>query len=72
MSNPARFESWPWRDFGHFGMTHRQAVLEASYARTVAEQVRLPGVGAPWPVSDWAPWEKCDKAAFAAAGVGVP
>lgn len=67
----ARFEHWPWRDFGHFGMTHRQAVLEANYARMVAEQVRLPGVSAPWPVSQWVPWSQCNAAEFSAAGVGV-
>jgi hypothetical protein len=72
MSSPTRFEAWPWRDFGHFGMTRRQATLEASYARTVAEQVRLPGRSEPWPVSEWVPWAKCSAAEFAAAGVGVP
>ena len=68
----ARFERWPWRDFGHFGITHRQATLEAVYARTMAEQVKLTGTSAPWPVSAWAPWARCDAAAFAAAGVGRP
>ena len=71
MSDPRRFESWPWRDFGHFGMTHRQATFEASHAQLMAQQVKLTGTSAPWPVSEWLPWSKCDAAEFAAAGVGV-
>jgi len=66
-----RFEHWPWRDFGHSAMTHRQATLEAVYARTMAEQCKLPGTSAPWPVSAWLPWAQCNAAEFAAAGVGV-
>lgn len=71
MSNTARFDAWPWRDFGQFGMTHRQATLEASHAELMASHVRLPGRSNPWPVSDWVPWARCDAAEFAAAGVGV-
>lgn len=67
----ARFESWSWRDFGHFGMTHRQATLEASYAQTMAEKAGLQGRSAPWPVSDWVPWDKCEAQAFKDAGIGA-
>lgn len=69
--NAARFEHWPWRDFGHSAMTHRQATLEASFAEQMAEKSGLPGTSAPWPVSAWVPWAQCNAAEFAAAGVGV-
>ena len=71
MSDPRRFESWPWRDFGHVGMTHRQATLEASFAEQMAEKLGLRGSSVAWPVSAWVPWAQCNPADFAAAGVGV-
>lgn len=66
--NAARFEHWPWRDFGHFGMTQRQAGLEAAFAEQMAEKAGLPGSSAPTPASEWAPWGSV-REAFAAAEV---
>ena len=40
-------------------------------ATAMAEQCKLPGTSAPWPVSAWVPWAQCNAAEFAAAGVGV-
>lgn len=66
-----RFEHWPWRDFGHSAMTHRQATLEASFAEQMAEKFGLRGSSVQQHVSDWKPWAQCDAAEFAVAGVGV-
>ena len=69
--DPRRFDMWPWRDFGHSQITHKQAALEALHAEVMASHVRLPGRSNPWPVSAWVPWAQCNAAEFAAAGVGV-
>ena len=69
--NAERFSDWPWRDFGHFGMSERTAEREAAHAQLLAEKSGLPGTSAPWPVSAWVPWAQCNAAEFAAAGVGV-
>ena len=61
----------PWRDFGCFNMTRREAEKQARYAARLHEGAGLGAVSEREYFSHWRPWSECDAAEFAAAGVSI-